>query len=57
MHFRRFRHWLGGFSWWAIFALVFALGAVVLAAADTSIELVLAVAIASVTLAVLSQKE
>jgi hypothetical protein len=57
MHLRRFRHWLGGFSWWAVFALVFALAGVALAASDQSQRLVLAVGLAAVTLALLAQKE
>ena len=57
MHLRRFRHWLGGFSWWAVFALVLAVAGMVLAVSDQRSDLVLASGLAAVTLALLSQKE
>lgn len=54
---RRTRYWLRGFQWWAILALIAGITAVVLAAADKGLALVLSVAALSITLAVLSTKE
>jgi hypothetical protein len=55
---RRFLYWLSGFQWWAVFAVVFALTAVLLAVLEPGeIGRIVGASAAAITLAILSTKE
>jgi uncharacterized membrane protein YfcA len=57
MYVRRLRYQLRDIRWWAIFALLGAALTVTLASYDEDLELVIAVGVATITLAILSLKE
>lgn len=54
---RRLRHWLAGFAWFGIFAVITGLASGVLAVAHEPLSTVISLGFLSCTLAILSTKE
>jgi hypothetical protein len=57
MYYRRTRHWLSQFSWWAILAAVLVVWTLVAVVYGWPIEQVMGFGLAGVVLAILSLKE